>query len=377
MKNIKQFFFLIILFCLLSACANKAGHQTADSDVIDPMNPVYATGFKVINENGFRKLQILNPWSSGTVLQEVILLPDSIPIAKYETAGEIIQTPVKQIIALSATQWAGFEKLSALENIAGITEAGFAQSPAMKELIQRGEVIDVGRHGVLKPELILQSQADLVLFSPESTGIPTVLGNTGLPLLAWPDYYETDPRGRAEWIKLVGILTQKEDEAKLLFDSILDAYNTYTILVESLDKMPGVLADKAFSGQWYVPGGKSYMASFFAHAGARYLWADNTSKASVPLDMETILHKANQADYWRIAHAAPQGYSLDILAKENALYAGIKPFREGKVIFCNTSRSGYFEKGIYEPHLILADLIYFFHPGLLHDYKPVYHELLK
>ncbi len=377
MKIKKQIFFLIILFCLLYACSNEAGHQLDDSYVGDHMNPLYATGFKVINENGLRKLQILNPWTSGTVLQEVILLPDSIPTDNYETAGKIIQTPVKHIIALSATQWAGFEKLSALESIAGITEAGFAQSPAMKALIQCGEVIDVGRHGVLKPELILQLQADLVLFSPESTGIPPILGNTGLPLLAWPDYYETDPRGRAEWIKLVGILIQKEDEAKLLFDSILEAYNTYKGLVEGLDEMPEVLADKAFSGQWYVPGGKSYMGSFFAHAGAKYLWADNNSKASVPLDMETILHKANQADYWRIAHAAPQGYSLDILAKENALYADIKPFREGKVIFCNTSSSGYFEKGIYEPHLILADLIYFFHPGLLRDYTPVYHELLK
>ncbi len=377
MVNIKHFFALVTLLFLLGACTNEAGHQTDDSVKIDLMNPLYAAGFKVINDNGLRKLQIMNPWSSGTVLQEVILLPDSISTNRFEIAGEIIQTPVKQIIALSATQWAGFEKLSALGNIAGITEAGFVQSQAMKALIRRGEVIDVGRHGVLKPELILQLQADLVLFSPESTGIPTVLGNTGLPLLAWPDYYETDPRGRAEWIKLVGILTQKEDEAKLLFDSILDAYNAYKGLVESLDVKPGVLADKAFSGQWYIPGGKSYMASFFAHAGARYLWADNNSKASVPLDMETILHKANQADYWRIAHAAPQGYSMEMLAKENGLYADIKPFRERKVIFCNTTRSGYFEKGIYEPHLILADLIYFFHPGLLVDYSPVYHELLK
>jgi len=85
----------------------------------------------------------------------------------------------------------------------------------------------------------------------------------------------------------------------------------------------------------------------------------------VPLDLETILHKASYADFWRIAHAAPQGYSLSMLVKENPLYAAIKPFREGTIIFCNTSYSGYFEKGIYEPHFILADLIYFFHPGRL------------
>lgn len=377
MLNIKYYFLLIVTCCFLSACINDTVNQADDSTAPDPMNPVYAKGFRILKIDGFRKILIMNPWSPGNVLQEKILSTDSIPGDEADQDIDVIHTPVKHVVALSATQWAGFEKLSALENIAGITEAGFVQSPDMNHLIQQGDVIDVGRHGVFKPELMLKLQADLMLFSPESTGIPAILDNTGLPLLAWPDYYETDPRGRAEWIKLLGILLQKEDEAKALFDSIIVAYNSYTSLALSVGMKPKVLADKAFSGQWFVPGGESYMATFFAHAGAAYLWADNASKASVPLDMETILHKANQADFWRIAHAAPQGYSLAMLAKENPLYADIKPFRDGNIIFCNTSSSGYFEKGIYEPHLILADLIYFFHPGLLQDYTPVYHELLK
>jgi iron complex transport system substrate-binding protein len=377
MINIKRISFLIGLFSLLSACESDTGNQTRDLAIYDPMNPVYASGFKVVIEEGVRKVQIMNPWSPGRILQEKIILPDSMQSKNEGNTIELIQTPVNHVVALSATQWAGFEKLGALSHIAGITEAGFAQSPAMKKLVQNDEVVDVGRHGVLKPELLLQLQADVILYSPESTGIPTILSNTGLPLLAWPDYYETDPRGRAEWIKLIGILLQKEEEAKALFDGIIAVYNDHTALALSLDDKPKVLADKAFSGQWYIPGGKSYMASFFEHAGSSYLWADNKSTASVPLDMETILYKANQADYWRIAHASPQGYSLAMLAQENPMYADIKAFREGKVLFCNTFKSGYFEKGIYEPHLILADLIHFFHPGQLPNYTPVYHELLK
>jgi iron complex transport system substrate-binding protein len=377
MFNIKYLTLFIVLCFVLSACKNDPVTKADVSVEPDPMNPVYANGFRIEKHDGIRKIVIMNPWSPGNVLQEIILMPDSIPLKKKNVAAEIIHTPVNEVIALSATQWAGFEKLSALECIAGITEADFVQSPDMKYRIQQGDVIDVGRHGVLKPELILNLQADLVLFSPESSGIPSVLDNTGLPLLAWPDYYETDPRGRAEWIKLVGILIQKEDKAKSLFDSIVTAYNCYKSHAVSATDKPNVMADKAFSGQWYIPGGESYMATFFAHAGAAYLWADIASKASVPLDLETILHKASYADFWRIAHAAPQGYSLSMLVKENPLYAAIKPFREGTIIFCNTSYSGYFEKGIYEPHFILADLIYFFHPGLLQDYTPVYHELLK
>jgi iron complex transport system substrate-binding protein len=373
MTTEKLLFALSSFLFLFNSCGLQTDDSRSQHTIADKMNPIYAKGFRVTLDDGKRILHIVNPWGQATSMQEIIIQDDHLVL----NDGRKINRPVDQIVALSSTQWSAFEKLNTLDAITGISEGSFVQSKAMRLQIANESTIDVGRHGAYKPELIVQLNPELVLYAPEPGGTSPILVKTGIPLLAWPDYFETDPLGRAEWIKVVGILTDKEDEASQLFDSVAHAYNTYRQLVSGVVDKPVLFADKAFSGQWYVPGGKSYMARLFEHAGAAYVWADNPSTASIPFDVETIIAEAWQADYWRIAHAAPEGYSRNNLKQENALYAEFKSFKNNKIIFCNTATSAYFEKGPFEPHLVLADLIHFLHPGLLPDYKPVYHQLLR
>ena len=44
-----------------------------------------------------------------------------------------------------------------------------------------------------------------------------------------------------------------------------------------------------FRGTWYVPGGRSYMASLYADAGARYFYAGDSHTGSLPLSFESVL----------------------------------------------------------------------------------------
>ncbi len=374
--------FLLLLFTLTIGFAFQAcrpAAQNADNketEIPDSMNPAYATGFKVFWHKGQRLIQIMNPWDGQSVLQEVIIRSKAASGDLQSKGEQVIKLPVETVIALSSTQWAAFEKMDALDRIIGITESSFVQSPVMQKRLQQGQTTDVGRHALLKPEVILQLMPELILYSPEKMGAPAVLSNTGLPLLAWPDYFETDPLGRAEWIKLLGILIQKEEEALRLFHAIEKDYLQYLELTKALEYRPTLFADKSFNEQWYIPGGNSYMARLFKDAGAQYLWADKSSAASIPMDLESIAARALEADYWRIAHAAPAGYNREALKKENPLYAEFKAFKNGNIIFCNTATTAYFEKGPFEPHIILADLIHFLHPTLLPDHQAVYHEIL-
>lgn len=371
---------LFVLMCGFSLSTCRIAPQNAESDEsvkADSMSPVYAKGFRVVWQNGQRFIQIMNPWDDQLVLQEVILQSKDTVSDDQSTIKQLIKLPVEAVVALSATQWAAFEKMDALDRISGITESDFVQSPAMQKRLKQGKTTDVGRHALLKPEVILQLMPELIIYVPEKTGVPAVLSKTGLPLLAWPDYFETDPLGRAEWIKLVGILVQKEEEAFSMFRAIEEAYLNYRKHTLTLDSRPTIFADKAFNEQWYIPGGSSYMARLFKDAGAQYIWADKPSAASIPMDMESIAARALHADFWRIAHAAPEGYNQEILRKEHALYAHFNAFKRNQIIFCNTAKSAYFEKGPFEPHIVLADLIHFLHPALLPDHKPVYHQILQ
>lgn len=381
MVNCRRFLLLLfILTCGFAFSACRFAPQHAESDeivVADSMDPVYAKGFRVVWQNGQRFIQIMNPWDDLSVLQELAIQEKDSISREQNNIKQLIKLPLESIVALSATQWAAFEKMDALDRITGITESDFVQSPAMQKRLKQGKTTDVGRHALLKPELILQLMPELIIYAPEKTGIPAVLSKTGLPLLAWPDYFETDPLGRAEWIKLVGILVQKEEEARALFGAIEEAYRNYRELTLTLDSRPTIFADKAFNEQWYIPGGSSYMARLFKDAGAQYIWADKASAASIPMDTESIAARALHADFWRIAHAAPEEYNREILWKENALYAHFNAFKHNRIIFCNTAKTAYFEKGPFEPHIVLADLIHFLHPALLPDHKPVYHKILQ
>jgi iron complex transport system substrate-binding protein len=336
----------------------------------------YAEGFSLKKFDHLIELTIYNPWAKGSIFQHIYFLSDTLPLPDSLQSSDVIRTPVRNLITLSATQWGPLMMMDEADIIKGVSEAGFISNKKMRQLFESGVVDEVAADGRFEVEKILKIQPDLILYSPDPTGVPTALEHTGLPLLSWTDYFETNPLGRTEWLKILGLLVEKEEVAFQMFDSIAADYLRLLELVKTTKNRPTVIADKAFAGQWYIPGGKSYMARLFEDAGSQYVFAENDSEASVPLDIETILARAGQADFWRIAQAASSKYSYEQIKSENELYASFKAFQERKIIYCNILETSYFERSSLEPHHMLADFIAIFHPDLLPNHKPVFHKLL-
>ena len=69
--------------------------------------------------------------------------------------------------------------------------------------------------------------------------------------------------------------------------------------------------------------------------------------------------------------------TYDDLGKEYDGYKMFKAYKTRKVIHCNTNRISYYEKGVMEPDVILADLVKILHPELLPNHKQVYFQLMK
>ncbi len=91
------------------------------------------------------------------------------------------------------------------------------------------------------------------------------------------------PLGKAEWVKLMGALTDKEDLVNRKFGSVVETYRRLAAIGKAAVIRPSVIIGMPFKGTWYTPAGESYVAQFLRDAGASYHWSDSKGTGSVAL----------------------------------------------------------------------------------------------
>ncbi len=335
---------------------------------------LYADGFDIYEVDNIKKLVIYNPRNNNEILATYFFV-DSANHSDYQPSPEILITPLDSVAVFSATQLNAFSKLCILDQIIAISESEYIQNPDIKKKYENGKLVNLAGNGNFYLEKTLEVNPKIIFYSPYNMAQKHPLAATKITMIPFFDFMESNPLGRAEWIKFTALFFNKEREANHIFDTIVDSYNKYRVLALDVKNKPTVFSDKYYSGQWFVSGGSSYIAQLFNDAGADYLWKDDKNTGSVNLDFEVVYNIAHNADFWRIVGTYPDGFSYDRLAAENDLYINFKAFADKKVIFCDSKKSSYFETGTLEPHLLLADLIHAFHPTLVPDYNPKYYHL--
>ena len=324
----------------------------------------YARNIQVFEKDYGYRAEVICPWDTTLSLGSFAFVKDTTKAVEPDVKG-ILNVPVKSVVSFSATQWAVFLRLGEIDRVRGILEGRFVHDSTMLALMAEQKVYDIGTEAAADIERMIQLKPDALLYSPYFDGNQGGLSVTGAVLFPFADYMENTPLGRAEWIRVIGMMTGCEDKANAWFDDIERRYNALSGLCADVEHRPTVFSDLAFNGQWYVAGGRSYIAKLFADAGADYIWKDNPSTASVPMDAETILAKAQKADFWRVINSNPFPMTYESLAKESPVYPLFDAFKKHQIIVCDILSTGYFEQSQCEPDLLLADFIYFFHPELL------------
>lgn len=384
MERIITFFIITILIASFYSCETKKARTEIETvfnslpDSLLQSRVKYAKGFDLFDAGHIKKLVIYHPEIKGNVIATFYLL-DSLQIDKkdYQKSENTIVLPINNIAVFSATQLNALEILGLLDKVKGVSEAKFINSRAVREKLDSEEIVELARNTDYFTEKILLVNPSLIFYSPYQFMEQHPLEVTGIPLVPFYDYFENEPLGRAEWIKFTAAFFSKDEAADELFKHIESNYLSYKNLTSGLKFKPTVFSDKYFNGQWYVPGGKSYIASLFNDAGAAYLWKNDLHTGSFPLDYEVVYSKAYHADFWRIVGSYGDEASYEALAGENELYENFKAFKDKQVIWCDAEATAYFEKSPLEPHVVLADLIFVFHPDLLPDYTPKYYHILK
>lgn len=374
----------LILFCLsityvVFSCTDNSKNAKINSGLNNDNLMEYTSYIDVTNYKSGYYVNVSCPWNDKS-LGEFYLYPYTLELPNELENKIVIRTPVKSVIAYSSTQWSVFLELDEIERVKGILESNYTDNVVIKRLLAEKKIEDVGIETSLKTEIAINLHPDVILYTPYSTVPKTEIGDlTGAVMFPFADYLENHPLGRAEWLKLIGYLTCREKDTDRWFNDIVTRYESLKNICQNVENRPTVFSDLPFEGQWYLPGGASYIAQIFHDAGADYIWKDNNSTASLPVDAETVLSKARDADFWRIMNSTNTKYSYERLAVENELYTYFKAYKNRNILVCDIRESGYFEKSEYEPDILLKDFVYAFHPEMLEneDYIPKYFYRLK
>ena len=342
-----------------------------------------AERFTLEKKSGLTVVKIINPWQGATgVTQTCYLVRRGSAIPAGIDPLSVIFVPVQKIICMSTTHLAMISALGEERSILGVSGTGFIFSPDILRNVEKGLVLDVGYEANLNKELILKISPDLIMIygiGSESSGYVARIKELGIKVIINGDYLETDPLGRAEWIKLFGALYCKENLADSIFDSEIDEYNRLKLFItQNTRSRPKVLLGLPFKDTWYISPGNSFICKLISDSGGDYLWKETESSFSMPYGIENVYLKALTADFWlNIGSAGSKNEISSVDPRLNDL-----PCFKKDNLFNNNNRitsnggNDYWESASLHPHLLLKDIASILHPELFKDQKLFYYRII-
>jgi iron complex transport system substrate-binding protein len=327
---------------------------------------------------------IINPWQGANDVNQVyFLMKKGSKLPDGLDSSSVIFVPLKKIICMSTTHIMMISALGEAKTITGMSGTGFIYSPDLIRNVELGLIEDVGYDADLNKELIITISPDLIMMygiGSESESYTGKLEELGVKVVYNADYLETDPLGRAEWIKFFGALYCKENLADSIYNKEVEEYSKLRSFIDrNAKRKPKVLLGFPYKDTWYISPGNSFISKMINDAGGNYLWQNTRSSISMPVGIENVYFRGLAADYWlnigsvssrkEIMNVDPRLGNLQCFKNDN-LYNNIKRV---------TAKGGndYWESGSLYPHLILKDIATILHPELFRDkelffYKKIY-----
>lgn len=402
---------LYILLCgataaLLMAACQGGKTAAADAEAGDTLEMKYAKLLTIVKHGDgeessdaaegidyqYAEAIIANPWKAETILHRYILIPKGkegdktvAMLARRRSTGarcttDTVRTPVESNLVFTAPHCQLLTELGCQNAITGVCDKDYINIPDIKSRAQADAkvahpIMDCGSSMQPDIERIIALHPEALLISPfENSGGYGKLDKLRIPVIETADYMETSPLGRAEWIKLYGLLLGSS-KADSLFSAIEKEYLQLKAEAAKLPLGLSILTERKTGNVWYVPGGKSTMGILLRDAHARYIFADDTHSGSLSMSPEQIIAKGNQVDVWAFKYFGGNALTKQDLLAEYQGYQALKAFQTGTVYETDTSCEPYFELTSFHPEILLREFIILSHPeagdkfGKLRFYK--------
>ena len=274
----------------------------------------------------------------------------------------IVEKPLDNIICMSSSQVAGLAEIGADDMISAVSGLRYITNQKLHER----RVPDIGYEASLDYEKILSIKPDVVLAYTVSGSEPPYLSrlrDLGIRVLILHDHLEDHPLARAEYIRLYGVLTGRQELADSVFSAICSRYDSLSVKTSGRQERVKVLMNVPYGDAWYIPGGDSYMARLVHDAGGEILGSVPGASASSVISLEDAYRISRSADIW--LNPGPCTKLAELVSFHHS-FKMFGPLEKGLPIYNNTLRStpeggnDFWESGSVRPDLILKDLIAIF-----------------
>ncbi len=371
-----------VIFCLFVFFRCNSPKNNFDNAELSPIfqdlktdtTIKYAKRFSVAENNNCKVVYLFgNAYNKDTTATFVFLKNSSFKLYDIKNTF-VFKSFCKKIASLSSVYTNMLCELGEINHIAAIENIDYYNNRQVIDKhklnllteLSKGPEMDIEKTIVLNPDIIFSFGMGNADKKPNEKILLAKI-----PIVISVDHLEESPLARAEWIKFYSVFVNKELKADSIFKSVEKNYFELKNIAFKAKTKPSVFTEIKYGEIWYMPGGKSFAATFFNDANANYIWKDDAKTGSLNLGFEKVYLKAKDADFWLNLALVKSKKELQSIESR---YCEFKAFKTGNLYnnIKNTNIKGYsdyWETGIIYPNRVLSDLILIFHPELKSQIK--------
>lgn len=310
--------------------------------------------------------------------QEFLFVQCGTPVPEHDAHTVVVQVPVRRIVTGNISIHGALDELGLVDRLAGTQSLRSISVPSIQARVAQGLVHEVGgdAHGSIEGIIAIAPEVFLTFYSayPEANMHPQ-LQALGVRAIPQADHHEPHPLGRAEWLKLLALMTNRESAGQALFDRIEARYAHIAAIASTAPSRPLVMGGFAAGRDSFeIFGGANQRARLIADAGGRPIAHDRHPGSFVLAPFEAIYARGIDAPVW--LGAAPGSASVEHLIARNALNGWFRASREAAVFAWDRGYAGAWqfpsnEVGMTRPHVFLNEAVRALHPALTPLLPPV------
>lgn len=349
-----------LLVFALAACKTGQKKESAENNKdISPeltwessMELRYASEFGVdYYENGYKLLTVAEDGRYLVVPEGMEAPPD------LKSDIIVLKQPIENIYLVASAVMDMFVSLNALDRVgfSGLKADSWYIDEA-RAAMERGEILHAGSYAAPDYEQIVSKGCGLAVENTMIYHTPEVkeqLEKLKVPVLVDYSSYESHPLGRTEWVRMYGVLTGKEEEAKAAFEKEAEAFET----VEQGEKTGSTVAFFYITanGEINVRRSSDYLPKMIEMAGGSYVFEhlgdeEDTASSNVTMQMEEFYAAAKDADYMIYNSTTTEELSsIEDLLEKSSLLERFSAVQEGHA-YCTT-------KNLYQSSMELGTII--------------------
>lgn len=386
-------FFRTALIAALSVFFLFAGCASGDNDIVSekdhPDNTSnripfrYAKRLTMTEIGDATLIDIIKPSGAMRGLAyRYLLVPEGGAVPEGYPDAHVVHTPVEKVTCGIGLHLTMLEELGVLENVVGIGMVEWIGNPEVLQRLDSGTILETGMSNAMNMETMVELQADLafVFSSGGEYDIHEQLLAMGISPAVICMHLEEHPLGVLEWIKFFGAFFGKEVEAEKFFTQTAERYEALERRIQGrFGERPGVIVGHGARGVWSTHGSSAWFIRFLQDAGADYILEAPEEYEENLISFEHALSVGLRAEYW--VNPLYTAKSLSDLVEDDSRYGQFLSVRKGNVFNNNAAafengKNAFWELGMSEPDVVLADLVRIFHPELLPDHELKYYRRL-